>query len=349
MNYRVLGKTNLNVSEIGYGTWQIANDPNMWVGADKQESLNSLSAFVDAGGNFIDTAWIYGYDDTRPDEHPSEELIGQFHTANKNRDKLVIATKIAPKNFHWPAWKKDKIEDCFPKDHIIKQVDDSLKSLKTDYLDLVQFHVWNDNWSSLPEWQDTVNSLLASGKVRNWGISINDYQPTNCFKAIDTGLISSIQFIFNIFHQKPVEKLLPYAALNNVGLIARVPLDEGGLSGKINSNTEFSEGDFRSQYFTTEKLVELDKRISGLRSLLNEDVLSLPELALRFILSHKEVTCAIPGMRKLDHVKSNVSYSDKGMLSEELMKELKKHSWERNFYPLDAKDPDMADTNFLEV
>ena len=193
-----------------------------------------------------------------------------------------------------------------------------------------------------------IQKITKQGKVKHWGISINDYQPSNCLKTLDTGLISTIQFIFNIFHQKPIEKLLPYAKANNIGLIARVPLDEGGLSGKIDTKTMFQEGDFRKSYFNPERLVELEKRTSNLKNLLGKEADSIPELALRYILSFEEISSVIPGMRKLEHVESNVAISDGRKLSAGMMNELKKQVWERNFYD-DCHDPVLEDTNFVEV
>ena len=347
MNYRTLGKTKLKVSEIGMGTWQLANDPNMWVGADLKESFRSLYEFVELGGNFIDTAWVYGFSDDDPNKHPSEELIGKFLKESKKRIDLIIATKVAPKNWHWPAWGADKLDDCFPSDHIEKLVNDSLRSLGVDYIDLMQFHVWNDNWSNDDHWQKTVEKIISSGKVRYWGISINDYQPSNCFKTLDTGLISTIQFIFNIFHQKPEESLLPYAKENNIGLIARVPLDEGGLTGKFNNETTFEEGDFRNNYFKGERLLELVKRTDAIKRDTGSE--KLAELSLRWILSHPEVSTTIPGMRKVDYVKSNTEASEKGKLEDELMKELKNHAWERNFYAPGSVDPEMEDQGYIEI
>ena len=269
MEYRILGKSGLKVSEVGMGTWQLANDPNCWVGADLKESYKSLFEFVELGGNFIDTAWIYGWDDKKPKVHPSEEMIGKFLKERGGRDKLVVATKVPPKNMKWPAWKEIFISEVFPNDWIKKCVDDSLKSLGTDYIDLMQFHVWQDDFVKSDGWKEIITKIMKSGKVRFWGISANDYQPSNCLKACDTGLISTIQFIFNVFHQKPTEKLLPYAKKNNIGLIARVPLDEGGLAGRIGKGTKFEEGDFRSKYFTPNRLRKLDERISRLKRLLN--------------------------------------------------------------------------------
>src|SRR5258708_3113047 len=346
MKYRTLGKTELKVSEIGYGTWQLANDPNCWVGADLEESLKSLARFVELGGNFIDTAWIYGFDDAKPDEHPSEQLIGKFLKQSGKRGRLILATKVPPKNMNWPALKGVSVSEVFPNDWIEKCVDDSLKSLGIDSLDLVQFHVWQDDFVDEDGWKETIQKIMKSGKVKNWGISVNDYQPTNCVRALDTGLISTIQFIFNLFHQKPTEKLFPYAKKRNIGLIARVPLDEGGLSGNFTENTTFEEGDFRSKFFTKERLKELVKRTDGLKKLLDGEAKTLSELGLRYILSFDEVSTAIPGMRKMSHVESNTSLSDGQKLSAQLMEQLKNNSWERNFYPY--KDPSMKSTNYLE-
>src|SRR3989344_3999630 len=345
MNYRTLGKTNLKVSEVGFGTWQLANDPNCWVGADLDESLKSLARFVELGGTFIDTAWIYGYDDSQPDKHPSEELIGKYLKQSGKRDNLILATKVPPKNIKWPAWKDIPISEVFPGDWIEKCVDDSLQSLGVDVIDLVQFHVWQDDFVDDDGWKKTIEKIMKSGKVKYWGISVNDYQPTNCIRALETGLISTIQCIFNIFHQKPTEKLFTYIKEHNIGLINRVPLDEGGLTGTFTESTTFEKGDFRSKFFTKKRLEELVKKTDELKKLLNGEAKTLPELDLRYILSHDAISTVIPGMRKIKNVEANTSFSDGRNLSEKLMKELKNHSWERNFYP--SNDPSMKDTNYL--
>jgi len=332
MKYRTLGKTGLKVSEIGMGTWQLANDPNYWIGSDPKESLASLYRFVELGGNFIDTAWIYGYSEEHPDEHPSEDLIGKFLKKSKLRDKLIIASKIPGKNMSWPALRGVPISEVFPNDWIEKCVDDSLRSLGVDSLDLMQFHVWQDDFAKEDGWKTTIEKITQSGKVKHWGISINDYQPSNCLKTLDTGVIETIQFIFNVFHQEPTKELLPYAKEHNIGLIARVTLDEGGLSGNITTDTKFAEGDFRKEYFGGDRLVELVKRTDGLKKLLGEEAKTLPELALRYILSQPEVSTAIPGLRKVKHVEENVAVSDGKVLSKEMLEKLKSHVWERNFY-----------------
>lgn len=346
MKYRTLGKTNLKVSEVGIGTWQLANDPECWVGADLDESLRALYKYVELGGNFIDTAWMYGYDNKSPDRHPSEEFIGKFIKESGKRDDLVIATKIAPKNFKWPAFYGIPISEVFPNDWIVKSIEDSLRSLQIETIDLVHFHVWQDDFVKEDGWKEMTKKLTKQGKVKYWGVSINDYQPSNCLKTLDTGLISTIQFVFNIFHQKPKEKLLLHARKNKIGLIARVPLDEGGLTGKFTEETNWPDGDFRNHYFAGERLRELVRRTNELKKLLKSETKTLSDLALRFILSHEEVSTTIPGMRKVRYVEDNVAVSDGRKLSDRLMKELKKHAWERNFYW--GHDPHLKDSNYIE-
>ena len=357
MKYRQFGNTKLKVSEIGIGTWQLAGDPGAWAWAhsDYDESYRSLVRFAGLEGNFIDTAWVYGYSNDKPDGHPSEEMIGKFLKEHGPRDKFVIATKTPPKNFKWPAWQGIPVSEVFPPDWIEQCTDQSLKSLGIDTIDLMQFHVWQDEFVNDDGWKTAIQKLTKAGKVKYWGISINDYQPSNCLKTLDTGLISSVQFIFNLWHQKPVTTLLPYAAKHKIGLIARVPLDEGGLSGKIDTETKFVEGDFRNMYFGGDRRQQLVNRIGKIKPLMGKEAGSILELNLRWILSHPEISTAIPGMRKVPHVESNLAFSDGKILSKKIMEELKKHSWERNFYsdPLDPSgggwvDPALKSSDFIE-
>lgn len=349
MKYRTLGKTNLKVAEIGMGTWQLANDPEMWVGGDLEESLRAIQRYVELGGNFIDTAWVYGYEGEGDEQKnpKSEDLIGKYIKQAGNRDKLIIASKVAPLNFSWPAFKGTPISQVFPSSHIEKLVEESLTSLGIDSIDLMQFHVWQDDWANEDEWKQTIQKLTQSGKVKYWGISINDYQPSNCLRTLDTGLIYTIQFMFNIFHQKPTEKLIPYAAQNNIGLIARVPFDEGGLIGKWDKHHKFADGDFRNHYFAGDRFTELISRTDKLKELLGEDAQSLHELALRYILSFNEVSSVIPGMRTVSHVESNVKISDGNSLSHTTLERLKEHVWERNFYT--GLDPWLQSSGYVEV
>ena len=347
MQYRTLGKTGLKVSEIGMGTWQLANDPNFWMGADLKESLKSLYRYTELGGNFIDTAWVYGYDSKKPDTHPSEELIGKFLKESRKRDNVILATKVAPKNFKWPALHGVPISEVFPDEYIEKLVDDSLRGLGVDSIDVVYFHVWQDDFAREDGWKEVAQKLTKLGKVKYWGISINDYQPSNCLETLDTGLISVVQCIFNIFHQKPVEKLFPYVKAHNIGLVARVPFDEGGLTGKFTADTKWPDGDLRKIYFQGDRLPELVKRTDALKKLMDGEAKTLPELALRFILSFDAVSTTIPGTRRIANVDANTSVSDGRKLSESLLNTLKNHTWERNFYL--GHDPYLEKTGFVEA
>lgn len=325
MNYRTLGKTGLKVSELGYGTWQFANDEDCWVGASRSESEQALLTAIDQGVNFIDTARSYG-------DGLAEKWIGEIIKYRPSTD-LIICSKLLPKNLQWPARKGIDINEVFPTEHIIQQVEESLKDLDREYLDIMLFHVWQDDWANEDDWKQTIQMLTKQGKVKHWGISTNNFESTNCIKACDTGLISVIETVFNLFYQEPITSLFPYAKTNNLGLIARVPLDEGGLSGTIDSNTKFQPGDFRRDYFTPDRLQELDKRLKLLEPLITNDITNLPDLALRFILNFNEVSTVIPGMRKSKHVISNIASATKPKLNQELITKLLQHAWNRNFYP----------------
>jgi aryl-alcohol dehydrogenase-like predicted oxidoreductase len=349
MEYRALGKTGLKVSEVGMGTWQLAGNSWAWDASDEKESMRALYRFVELGGSFIDTAWNYGrsgVDGFTIGKHSSEELIGKFIRESGNRERVIIASKVPGKNMKWPAWRGVPISEVFPKGHIEDIVDDSLKSIGIETLDLMQFHVWQDDFADDDGWKEEIARITQKGKVKHWGISINDYQPSNCLKTLDTGLIATIQFIFNIFHQKPTEKLLPYAKEHGIGLIARVPLDEGGLTGSITLDSRFTD-ELRSHYFSQEHLPEFVTRTDNLKALLGQEAQTLPELALRYILSFDEISTVIPGTRKVANVDASAGSSDGRKLSTGLMEELKKHAWERNFYP--DVDPTLEREGYIEV
>jgi len=334
MQYRTLGKTGLKVSEVGMGTWQLAGNPWGWDKPDEAESLRALAKFVELGGNFIDTAWVYGRVDDPNDlagGHCSEELIGNFIKTSGLRENVIIASKVPGLNRKWPARLGVPISEVFPKGYIEKMVDSSLKSLQIDTIDLMQFHVWQDQFVEEDDWKTEIQNITQKGKVKHWGLSINDYQPSNCLRTLDTGLISTVQCIFNIFHQKPTEKLFPYAAKHNIGLIARVPRDEGSLTGKLTLESRFEDA-MRSEYFSPARLAEFIPRLEKLSLLLGSEAKTLADLALKYILAFDEISSVIPGTRKVRNVISNAAVSDDPKLSAALMLELQNHAWERNFY-----------------
>lgn len=320
MRYRKLGKTNFEVSEIGYGAWGIGGA--QWLGAKDEESLRALRRSIELGLNLIDTALAYG------DGH-SERLVGQV--IRDTPKKIYVATKVPPKNRIWPAQRGTPISEVFPYDYIMASAAESLQNLKLPAIDLLQLHVWNPEWIDDDDWRRAFRDLKASGKVKAVGISINDHEPDSALDIIRTGLIDAVQVIYNIFDQTPERKLLPLCLAENIGVLARVPLDEGSLTGNITAETKFPTGDFREFYFKGDRKREVEEHVNALRRDLGDGV-NLPDTALRFCLSNPAVSTVIPGMRSVRHAESNTKLSDLGPLPQETLSILKRHAWDRNFY-----------------
>ncbi|HTM87582.1 MAG TPA: aldo/keto reductase [Terriglobales bacterium] len=320
MKYRQLGRTGLEVSEIGYGAWGIGQSE--WMGADDEVSLKSLKAARDAGVNFFDTALAYGMG------HSEQLLARAFGKSND----VIIASKVPPKNFIWPAQPGAPLRDVFPKEYVLSSLDHTLKNLGRDTVDLYQFHVWSDEWAGNKEWLSIVREIRGSGKARFVGISINDHQPANSLKVLATGLIDTVQVIYNIFDQSPEDELFPYCHKHHIGVLARVPFDEGSLTGKIHPDTTFPEGDFRHQYFGGDRKQQVWERVQRLTRDAAIPLEQLPQFALRFCLSQAAVSTVIPGMRTPAHVASNAAASDAGPLSSPVLAKIRPHRWVRNFY-----------------
>lgn len=316
MQFRRFGRTDWQVSEVGYGMWGVAD----WTGADQAETEKSLDKAVELGANFFDTAWGYG-------SGKSEEILGRLLKRHAGK-KLYAATKIPPKNFTWPSRPEFSLSDCFPADHIVEYTEKSLKNLGVETIDLQQFHVWEDSWADNDEWKKAVEKLTQEGKVQHWGISVNRWEPDNCLNSLKTGLISSVQVIYNIFDQNPEDNLFPLCKELDIAIIARVPFDEGTLTGTFTHETTFPENDWRSTYFVPENLHSSVDHADALRPLIPAGM-TMPEMALRFILSNPDVGTIIPGMRKIRNVEANLASSDGKGLSSDLLEELKKHRWER--------------------
>jgi aryl-alcohol dehydrogenase-like predicted oxidoreductase len=321
MEYRILGNTGIKVSEIGYGAWGIGGA--MWQGSKDDESLRALNRAIDLGLNFIDTALVYG-------EGHSENLVGKL--MKERKEQLYVASKIPPKNRKWPAVLGSALRDAFPYDHIIRCTETSLKNLGVDIIDVQQFHVWDDSWASETEWQDAIATLKEQGKIRFFGMSLNNHEPDNALKVAATGLVDSFQVIYNIYDQTPEKNLFPLCQKNKIGIIVRVPLDEGGLSGVITAETQFPENDFRNSYFRGDRKQQVAEHTNALKKLLGKEAATLAELALRFCLHHPAVSTVIPGMRSRSNVEANCMISDGRNLSESLVVELRNHTWERDFY-----------------
>ncbi|MBV1852789.1 aldo/keto reductase [Catellatospora tritici] len=320
MQYRKMGRLGWEVSEIGYGMWGIGGGPGGFTGWDYDAAPGALDEAVELGCNFFDTAWVYG-------RGVSEQLLGALLKRHPDR-RLYVATKIPPKNREWPPRPADTLDEVFPADHIREYTERSLENLGVDRIDLMQLHVWEDRWADDGAWQEALSDLKREGLIDGVGISVNRWEPVNCLKAIDTGLIDAIQVIYNIFDQAPEDELFERAQRDDVAIIARVPFDEGSLTGTMTVDTTFPEGDWRATYFGEENLGPSVARADRLKELLPEGM-TLPELALRFILHHPAVGTVIPGMRRLPHVRANLAVSDGVPLSPELLAELREHRWDR--------------------
>ena len=320
MRYRILGRTGLQVSEIGFGAWGIGG---RWGPRDDREALAALKRALELGVNFFDTALAYG-------EGHSERLIAQV--IRDSKQKVFVATKIPPKNYEWPARHDVPLSKVFPRDWIIRCTEQSLKHLSTECIDLQQLHVWSPHWLKEPEWYETLRDVRAQGKVRFIGVSINDHEPDTALDLIRSGWVDTLQVIYNIFDQSPSQNLFPLAQQYNIGILARCPLDEGSLSGHLRTDTVFPQNDWRRNYFRGDRLRETVERVQRLNFLIRDEIQTLSQAALKFCLSHPAVSTVIPGMRRISHVEENCLLSDGKLLTLEELEALRAHQWSRNFY-----------------
>jgi aryl-alcohol dehydrogenase-like predicted oxidoreductase len=316
MKYRRFGRTGWMVSEVGYGMWGMGG----WSGSDDAESLDSLRYSVELGCNFFDTAWAYG-------AGRSEKLLGQL-VRQFPGNRLYTATKIPPKNNIWPSRREFTLDDCFPPDHIEEYVHKSLENTGLGSLDLIQFHTWEDSWTQDERWQKKMDALRRQGLIHAVGVSVNRWEPWNGVEAVRSGLIDAVQVIYNIFDQNPEDELFPACREMDVAVIARVPFDEGTLTGTLTLDSKWSPEDWRSSYFVPENLKASVEHAERLRPLIPPGM-TMPEMAMRFILNEPTVSTIIPGMRKRRHVESNIACSDAGALDARLHAALRSHRWER--------------------
>ena len=319
MRYRTLGGTGFKVSEIGFGSWGIGR--KMWKGAEDRESLRALHQAVEEGINFFDTALVYG-------NGHSESLIGKLLAETVER--VYVASKVPPKNKAWPA--RGTVQDVFPAQHIIDCAEASLRNLGTDCIDLLQLHVWDPSWIEDSEWRQALCDLRRQGKIRRFGISINDHLPDTALEVVAKGLVDTVQVIFNIFDQSPLENLFPACRQHQVGVIVRVPFDEGALTGLMTPETHFSRRDWRRRYFKGDRKQQVHERVQGLLGEMGLEAEHLPETALRFCLQPPAVSSVIAGMRSVRHVQLNAAVSQLQPLSQETLQVLHRHRWVKNFY-----------------
>ena len=316
MRYRTFGRVGWQVGEVGFGMWGMGG----WTGSEDKESMSSLELAGSRGVNFFDTAQAYG------DGH-SEQLLG-IHLRNERGKRVFAATKVPPKNRQWPSRRGVPLAAAFPRAYVRQYVDISRSNLGADTIDLLQFHVWEDSWLDSGELAQTVAELKREGSIRAFGISINRWEPWNGVRAVKSGLVDSVQVIYNIFDQAPEDELFPACRENRVAVIARVPFDEGSLVGNLTVDTTWPEGDWRGTYFVPENLEASVAHADALRPLIPAG-LTMADMALRFILSNPDVSTVIPGMRKAAHVEANTAAGAAGPLPPELLVRLREHRWDR--------------------
>ncbi|MDX2151656.1 MAG: aldo/keto reductase [Bryobacteraceae bacterium] len=321
MRYRRLGKTGFEVSEVGFGAWGIGG--KQWRADNDDESLAALRRAIELGVNFIDTALAYG-------DGKSEKLVGEVvRSAGK---EVLVATKVPPKNRIWPARGEFAIGEVFPYEYVVASTEESLRNLGLERIDLQQLHVWTPEWTGRDEWKRAAEDLKRAGKIRAFGISVTEHEPDTVLDAIRTGLVDAVQVIYNIFDQSPERALFPLCQESGVGVLARVPLDEGALTGAITEDTDLSGDEFRSWYFRGDRKRQVVEHVEPLKKEFAGEPGTLAENALRFVLSHPAVSTVIPGMRRVRTVESSVSVSDSGGLRPELLERVKRHAWQRSFY-----------------
>ncbi|MFT4112524.1 aldo/keto reductase [Silvibacterium sp.] len=333
MKLRTLGRSGLRISGIGLGTWGMGGAVTGWHGADDATCTAAIHRALDLGLNFIDTALSYG-------EGHSERLIGAALAAKPDA-QVMVASKIPPKNgFQNARSPETPLSAAFPPEHVIAATEESLRNLRRETLELQQLHLWHDAWLASTAERDALFEAIArlreQGKIRAFGISILRSNPENGVALIESGQVDAVQVIYNIFDQRAVTRLFPLCLERNVGVLARVPLDEGGLTGTITAETAFPEGDFRTGYFQGERKREVAERCAAIVNDLHATdesitLAELPRIALQFALAHPAVTATIPGMRSPRNAERNCAISDLPPLTPEQIAILERHSWARNW------------------
>lgn len=299
MHYRTLGRTGIQVSDIGFGAWAIggATDvggvPVGWSNTTDAESLAAIRRARELGVTFFDTADIYGHG-------RSESLLGLV--LSRHRDGVVIATKVGNVRTSSGEHRKD-----FSKRHIFYAIDGSLKRLRTDYVDVYQVH--NPTMADLRrgEIQEAMEMLQDWGKIRVWGVSVS--LPEEGVEIIQQGWGYTLQVLFNMLNQQPAQMLFPLAKEKGYGIIARVPLASGLLSGKFRADTRFPPNDVRQNFLTPRRLQEVKQRVDEVKGIVGGSAPNLAEAALRYVISYDAVSTAIPGARNHHQVELNVAAS----------------------------------------
>jgi|CZKI01.1.fsa_nt_gi aryl-alcohol dehydrogenase-like predicted oxidoreductase len=320
MNFRKLGRTHLKVSEIGFGGWAIGGG---WGPQSDADSAAALNRALDLGVNFIDTA--AGYGDGRSERIIAGVLKGR-------RESVVVATKTPPTPGPWPPSPYCVACERYPERYLRENIEQRLRNLGTDRIDILQLHTWTRAWNRNPEPFAVLRKLKEEGKVRFVGVSTPEHDQNSAIGLMRDGWVDVVQVIYNIFEQEPAAELLPAAAETDVGIIVRVVFDEGSLTGKWTGDTSFPEGDFRRSYFEGDRLGRAVARAARVGEAIRGSGYTLPQAAIRFALAHPAVGTVIPGMRNPSQAEANCAASDLPAMAEDLQRRLRAHNWLRGFW-----------------
>ena len=320
MKYRRLGKTGMEVSEIGFGAWAIGSH---WGAQSDEDSREAFHTAIDNGVNFVDTAFIYG-------EGKSERIIARL--SKERSERIYVTTKTPPTDGPWPPSPYCRAEERFPEKYLREKVEEHLRNLDAECIDILLLHTWTRAWNEAPRPFEVLRKLCEEGKIQFIGISTPEHDQNAVIELMQKGVIDVVEVIFNIFEQEPVAQLLPVAAQCGVGTIIRVPFDESSLTGKLTKDTKFEEGDFRNAFFSGDRLARTAERVEKIREDIGDTDLTLAQIALRFALDQEGVSTVIPGIRNKWQAEANTAVSDLPPLAPDIADKLRKHMWNRAFW-----------------
>jgi aryl-alcohol dehydrogenase-like predicted oxidoreductase len=324
MQTRSLGSEGPTVSEIGFGGWAIGGD---WGQQPDSQSTAALHAAIDRGINLIDTAAGYG-------EGHSEKIIAGV-LAERSED-IFVATKTPPTSGPWPPSPYCRWQDRYSAAYLRDNVHQRLQNLKRDRIDLLQLHTWTAAWNDDPQPLLVLRQLKEQGKIGLIGVSAPEHDQACVIQLMRDGLIDTVQVIFNLFQQEAASQILPVAAETGTGVLIRVALDEGSLTGKYGADHEYAESDFRRKFFQGDRQNRTVNRVNEIRRDLErfgiDDQYSLADVALKFVLARPEVSSVLVGMRNTDQVEKNCRVSTRRDLNPEIIQHLHRHDWRRGVW-----------------
>ncbi len=320
MKKRKFGAQGPEISEIGFGAWAIGGS---WGEQSEKDSLEGLEAALDRGVNFIDTAAGYG-------NGKSERIIGKFLKSRSER--IYVCTKTPPAPGKWPPSPYCRMEERYSEKYLRENVEERLLNLQMESLDVLLLHTWTRAWNDNPVPLKILRKMKSEGLIKQVGISTPEHDQNCVIQLMRDGMVDVLQVIYNIFEQEPAAQLFPVARETGTGIIVRVAFDEGVLTGKYTGEETFGPDDFRSNYFAGDRLERGVRRTEKIKKEFKESGYSMPELALKFALSHGAVSTVIPGIRNRQQAIQNTAVSELPELTEKMMLQLREHSWNRGFW-----------------